>query len=167
MRTFNPVVIALCGVLVLPFAASAQQSVGPVVVQQDAPAPALPMAVHQGSMTCDANLAPGDLPAREDLATYKVSKVASYVDVAAGITPERVEVNTASMWQMLRKQERGQAGVLHVDGLSNIFFVRGSDGNLCVIQLHWAGEGTGWVLNTYQNNNKGFLPAGTRVIAQK
>jgi hypothetical protein len=48
------------------------------------------------------------------------------------------------MFDLLKNQSKGEAGVLLINGYSNIFYIRGSDGNLWAVRAHWNSRYDHW-----------------------
>ena len=56
---------------------------------------------------------------------------------------EIVESSLAHMWEMMKKQGSGEEGDLLVNGYANIFYIKGTDGNLWAVSCDWL-AGYGW-----------------------
>lgn len=58
---------------------------------------------------------------------------------------EKVTVNLAAVYALIRRQGRGEEGILQTNGFANIFYLRDTKGVLCAVRLGWDGEG--WVID--------------------
>jgi hypothetical protein len=84
-------------------------------------------------------------PARR-LAKYKLTRIAPDLPIIAELGgAERVESRLTDIFELLRRQPRGEAGLLQTNGFANIFYVRDQAGVLCAIRLGLADDG--WVLD--------------------
>jgi hypothetical protein len=57
----------------------------------------------------------------------------------------KVEGTIAAAYFLIRRQGRGEAGILQTNGYANIFYVRDLKGVLCAVRIGW--DGDGWVID--------------------
>ncbi len=75
----------------------------------------------------------------------------------------KIETNLAEIYFLLRRQNEGQEGFLLTNGQENLFYVRDSRGELCIIgvRLHLSG----WMIGALKEEQvKLFIAKGTRVF---
>jgi len=58
---------------------------------------------------------------------------------------DKVETPICAAFALVRRQARGAAGFLQVNGYANIFYSRDLKGVLCAVRIGWDGEG--WVVD--------------------
>lgn len=58
---------------------------------------------------------------------------------------ERAETSLAHLVELLKKQPNGESGSLLTDGYANIFYIRGTDGNLWPVFARW--RSAGWCVH--------------------
>jgi len=75
----------------------------------------------------------------------------------------RAETFLAHLWELLRKQPKGESGALLTNSCANIFYVRETDGNLCVVSADW-GSG-GWHVGARSVGNPLRWGAGCQVFS--
>jgi hypothetical protein len=88
-----------------------------------------------------------EAPAPEHtLRKYKLVRIAPDLPIIAELGGEtKVESRLAAIHTLLRRQPRGEAGLLQTNGFANIFYVRDQQNILCAIRIGWAPDG--WVLD--------------------
>jgi hypothetical protein len=80
------------------------------------------------------------------LRKYKLLRIAPDGPIIAELGGEaKVETTVAAAHFLIRRQGRGQQGILQTNGYANIFYVRDNKGVLCAIRIGWDGEG--WVID--------------------
>lgn len=50
---------------------------------------------------------------------------------------DRAETSLAHMFNLIKKQSKGQSGVLLTSGYANIFYVCGTDDSIWAVRAHW------------------------------
>ena len=50
---------------------------------------------------------------------------------------DRAETSLAHLFALLEKQSKGEQGILLTNGYANIFYIRGTDGNLWAVSANW------------------------------
>jgi hypothetical protein len=87
----------------------------------------------------------GPLP-ESVLRKYKLLTIAPDGPIIAELGGEaRVEGTVAAAYALMRRQGRGEEGILQINGYANIFYVRDTKGGLCAVRIGWDGEG--WVID--------------------
>jgi hypothetical protein len=68
----------------------------------------------------------------------------------------QVETNMRDVWRKLLQQPKAENGDLLTNGCKNIFYVRGIDGQLYVLEISWYGNG--WFIKTTipKNNYRNY-----------
>ena len=86
-------------------------------------------------------------PAPEaSLRKYKLLKIAPDAPIIAELGGEsRVEANLSAAFALIRRQGKGESGILQTSGYANIFYSRDRKGVLCAVRIGWDGEG--WVVD--------------------
>jgi len=80
------------------------------------------------------------------LQKYKLLRISPDGPIIAELGgAEKVEGSLAALYFLIRRQGRGEAGILQTNGYANIFYVRDVKGVLCAVRLGWDGEG--WVID--------------------
>ena len=59
----------------------------------------------------------------------------------------KAETTLASVWELLKKQPKGEQGTLLTNGYVNIFYVRDSKGVLWAVSFDWVNRR--WIVDTY------------------
>lgn len=57
---------------------------------------------------------------------------------------DKAEVSLAYLFDLLKKQSKGEDGVLLTNGYANIFYVRSTDGNLWAVRADWDSHNRYW-----------------------
>jgi hypothetical protein len=78
---------------------------------------------------------------------------------------EVVETNLAIMFELMKKQGQGQAGVLLVDGKANIFYIRDDAGTVWAVSCRWRAGG-GWRVGASAISGPLGWYAGLRVFSR-
>jgi hypothetical protein len=80
------------------------------------------------------------------LRKYRLLRIAPDAPIIAELGgPGKVEGSLAALYCLIRRQGRGEAGILQTNGYANIFYLRDVKGVLCAVRLGWDGEG--WVID--------------------
>jgi hypothetical protein len=74
------------------------------------------------------------------------------------------ETRLVDLWCLLNIQSNGEPGILRVDAVPNIFYVRDSAGVLGAIDAVWGGAG--WEIGASPVNDARMWPVGTRVMSR-
>lgn len=74
------------------------------------------------------------------------------------------EVTLYEVYGLLKKQEKGEEGILLTSGLANIFYVKDDEGTLCAVVAHW--RENGWGVDAHSIENPGLWPSGRRVFSR-
>lgn len=61
----------------------------------------------------------------------------------------KAEVSLADLFDLLKKQSKGEDGALLTNGYANIFYVRGTDGNLWAVDASWRSGGRFWGVGAF------------------
>lgn len=61
---------------------------------------------------------------------------------------DRATTTFAYLWELLKKQPKGEKGILLTNGRSNIFYIQDVIGNSWAVRLHWRAGG-GWYVRAY------------------
>lgn len=56
----------------------------------------------------------------------------------------KAEVSLAYMFDLLKKQSKGEDDILLTNGYANIFYIRGTDGNLWAVNCRWNSDNRYW-----------------------
>jgi hypothetical protein len=84
--------------------------------------------------------------AQASLRKYRLLRIAPDGPIIAELGGEtRVETAVAAAYALIRRQAKGEPGILQTNGFANIFYVRDLKGILCAIRIGWDGEG--WVID--------------------
>ena len=59
---------------------------------------------------------------------------------------DKVETTLSSAYALMKRQPRGEAGVLQTNGYANIFYVKDEMQTLCAVRIGWAVDG--WVVDS-------------------
>jgi len=59
---------------------------------------------------------------------------------------DKAETKLAYLFCLLEKQSKGEDGVLLINGYANIFYVRGTDGNLWAVGAFWDSDYGYWLV---------------------
>lgn len=78
---------------------------------------------------------------------------------------DRAEIFLAHVWDLLTKQANGESGILLTNGYANIFYVRGTDGNLWAVSAHWH-AGCGWRVDAHSVERPSGWYAGGQVFSR-
>lgn len=84
--------------------------------------------------------------------------------VALGRT--RRVTRLAHFFQLLEKQAKGQTGPLLTNGMANIAYCVGSDGNVWAVSAHWHSFGHCWYVGAHSVGGPREWIAGLRVLSQ-
>ncbi|MFA5061760.1 MAG: hypothetical protein WC526_01275 [Patescibacteria group bacterium] len=76
----------------------------------------------------------------------------------------KAETALAEVFACLEKQPNGEDGALLTNGHANIFYVRNTEGVLCVIQVIWRGDG--WTFYTRSVGSLDTCTEGRRVFSR-
>ena len=77
---------------------------------------------------------------------------------------DRHETRLIDMWCLLKIQAHGGSGILRIDAVPNIFYVRDSSGVLGVVDAVWGGAG--WEIGASSLDGERMWPVGTRVVSR-
>jgi hypothetical protein len=100
---------------------------------------------------------PGDVA----LQTYNLTQSSNDNEIIAELN-DRQETKLGDVWCVLKRQPGGQSGTLRADVVPNLFFVRDSMGELCVVDVVWGGAG--WEIGASDVGGSRQWPNGSRVI---
>lgn len=75
------------------------------------------------------------------------------------------ETRLADLWCLLKSQANGEAGILLVNAVPNIFYVRDHTGILGAIDAVWGGAG--WEIGASPADGDRQWPPGTRVLSRE
>ncbi len=78
----------------------------------------------------------------------------------------RAETSLAYLFALLKKQNKGEEGPLLTNGLVNIFYVRGTDGNLWALLIRWVSGVRYWLVKTYSVGQLKEWAADWRVFSR-
>ena len=76
----------------------------------------------------------------------------------------RHETRLADLWCLLKRQAHGEPGVLLVDAVPTIFYVRDVFGELGAVDVVWGGAG--WEIGASPAEGERMWPAGVRVMSR-
>ena len=62
-----------------------------------------------------------------------------------------VETALANVWELLKKQSKGELGKLRINGHANIFYVRDAKGVLRAVYVHWSRNGWDVSVNSVED----------------
>jgi len=79
---------------------------------------------------------------------------------------DRAETQLAHMFALLEKQNKGEQGVLLTNGYANIFYIRGTDGNLWAVGAVWGSGGGCWGVGAYSVESPGRWNVGCQVFSR-
>lgn len=79
---------------------------------------------------------------------------------------EVVETTLAHIYELMRRQGRGQEGILLVNGYANIFYVRDAKGILWAVYCNWVFVSDYWVVYARSVADSDGWCAGRRVLAR-
>lgn len=77
---------------------------------------------------------------------------------------DRHEIRLADLWCVLKKQANGEEGVLLINAIPNIFYVRDSTGVLGAVDVVWGGAG--WEIGASPVEGDRQWPSGARVLSR-
>jgi hypothetical protein len=84
--------------------------------------------------------------AEATLRKYKLLRIAPDGPIIAELGGgAKVATTVAAAYAFIKRQGKGQEGILQTNGYANIFYVRDLKGTLCAIRIGWDGEG--WVID--------------------
>ena len=78
---------------------------------------------------------------------------------------DRHEMRLADLWCLLKSQANGEAGVLLVNAVPNVFYVRDDAGILGAVDAVWGGAG--WEIGASPADGDRQWPSGTRIVARE
>ncbi|MBN9584146.1 MAG: hypothetical protein J0G34_01995 [Afipia sp.] len=77
---------------------------------------------------------------------------------------DRHETRLAGLWCVLKKQANGEEGILLINAVPNIFYVRDSTGVLGAVDVVWGGAG--WEIGASPAEGDRQWPSGARVMSR-
>ncbi|MBI4992174.1 MAG: hypothetical protein HZB99_03080, partial [Candidatus Harrisonbacteria bacterium] len=77
---------------------------------------------------------------------------------------DRAETTLASIWELFKKQPKGEDGELRTSGHTNIFYVRDAKGVLWAVSVRWHSDG--WLVDAYSVENPFVWHDGYRVFSR-
>lgn len=78
---------------------------------------------------------------------------------------DRHEIRLADLWCLLKSQANGEAGILLVNAVPNVFYVRDGAGVLGAVDAVWGGAG--WEIGASPADGDRQWPSGTRVLSRE
>jgi len=78
----------------------------------------------------------------------------------------RTEINLAHFFELLKKQSKGEDGVLLTNGHANIAYIKGSDGNFWTVRAYWDSSSRYWVVEAYSVEYPGRWHDGRQVLSR-
>lgn len=79
---------------------------------------------------------------------------------------DKAEVSLTYMFDLLKKQSKGEDGVLLTNGYANIFYVRGIDGNLWAVDARWSSGNRYWDVGAYSVENPDGCYGGSQIFSR-
>lgn len=77
---------------------------------------------------------------------------------------DRHETSLFHLWELIKKQSKGEEGTLRADGYANIFYIRATDGTLWAVNANLNGDS--WVVHAFSVGHPIGWDAGDRLISR-
>ena len=78
---------------------------------------------------------------------------------------DRATTTLAHLWELLKKQPKGEKGVLLTNGYANIFYVEDVNGNRWAVYAYWS-AGSGWCVGALSVSDPDGWDAGRVVFSR-
>jgi hypothetical protein len=77
---------------------------------------------------------------------------------------KRAEIPLAHFFELIKRQAKGEKGILLTDGYRNIAYVRDKKGELWFVNAIWLGQG--WAVASSLTNDKRYFYIGDQIISR-
>lgn len=79
---------------------------------------------------------------------------------------EAAETTVAEMVDLMKRQGRGQKGILLTNGYANIFYIKDINGQMWAVRCRWDSDGRYWLVAAYSVTDPFKWLAGRRVVSR-
>jgi hypothetical protein len=86
--------------------------------------------------------------------------------IRAALTPAREESNLADLYELIKRQPKGQAGKLLTNGNANIFYIRDVHGNSWAVGTGWSSFDDAWDIEAFSITDLCRWTRGHQVFSQ-
>lgn len=100
----------------------------------------------------------------QTLRSHRLTK-ASVDEPILGELGDKATTALAHLWELLKKQPKGEKGILLSNGYANIFYIEDMKGHLWAVFAYWY-AGHGWSVDAYSVSGPGRWSAGYRVFSR-
>lgn len=76
------------------------------------------------------------------------------------------EISLAHFFELMKRQSKGEAGPLLVNGWANIAYIRGNDGNLWAVDAYWNDTDRDWDVYVYSVEDPHEWGDGRQVLSR-
>ncbi|MBI4992088.1 MAG: hypothetical protein HZB99_02615 [Candidatus Harrisonbacteria bacterium] len=101
--------------------------------------------------------------AETELRISKLKKASPEAPILAELG-DKAETTLASIWELLKKQPKGESGKLLTNGYANIFYVRDAKGVLWAVSVRW--RSAGWSVDAISVENPYVWYDGFQVFSR-
>ena len=102
-----------------------------------------------------------------DLMLFVLRESSRDIPIIAELGGEEIkEVKLAQIWELLKRQARGESGVLLTNGFANIFYVRDVNGELWAVGVCWRSTTHGWLIDALTVDYPNVWFRGSLVISR-
>jgi len=106
-----------------------------------------------------------DIPATS-LAVYTLSQISPDGPIIDELGGSKAETTLAHLYQLVRGQANGQAGLLLTNGYANVFYVRDVEGKLRAVSVYWYSICREWYVRADSVAGPDGWDAGSQVVSQ-
>lgn len=79
---------------------------------------------------------------------------------------DRTEINLAHLLELLKKQSKGEDGVLLTNGSANVAYIKGSDDNVWAVSAYWDSGSRDWGLGVGSVEDPFRWNAGSQILSR-
>ncbi|MEK7562094.1 MAG: hypothetical protein AAB509_00230 [Patescibacteria group bacterium] len=79
---------------------------------------------------------------------------------------DRAKIKIAHFFELLKKQSRGEDGVLLTNGYANVAYIKGSDGNVWAVRAYWGSYSSYWSVEANSVGSPSMWVAGVQILSR-
>jgi hypothetical protein len=107
-----------------------------------------------------------NVPAAE-LNIHTLTKASLHASIRAELGAEHEETKLTHLYELLKKQPKGESAALLTNGIANIFYIRDTKGELWAVHAYWDVGNRDWYVYASSVAHPSEWHAGHQVVSRK
>lgn len=100
------------------------------------------------------------------LAVHRLQKYLLDAQIRKELGQKHEEISLAHLFDLLKKQSKGERGPLFVDGYVNIAYIRDMNGKLCAVRNDWSSDWCVWRVDALSVEGPNGWGSGFQVVSR-